>query len=147
MDSTSNTVADNASTLTRDQTEFPSKARLWTGRVLSAVPALFLLSGGVTAWFATQQVIAGTAKLGYPASLLPLLGTIELICIVLYLIPRTAVFGALLLTAYFGGAVASHVRISDPTWIAPVVFGIMVWAGLILRKPRVGRLLFQPVAD
>jgi hypothetical protein len=147
MDSASNTVGNSASPLTGDQTASPSKARLWTGRVLSAIPALFLLSGGVTAWLRTQQVIDGTAQLGYPTSLLPVLGTIELICIVLYLIPRTAIFGALLLTAYFGGAVASHVRIADPRWIGPVIFGVLVWAGLILRKPRVGSLLFQPIAD
>lgn len=114
----------------------PSKAALWTGYVLSVIPALMLLSGGIFAWTASPQVVQGTEKLGYPSSLLPVLGTVELICAVLYIVPQTAVLGALLLTAYFGGAVATHVRAQDPMWPVPIVFGIIVWLGLLLRRPH-----------
>ncbi len=123
--------------------ERPTKASLWTGWVLSTLAALFLLSGGVNAWFASPQVIAGTAKLGYTPAFLPVLGTIEILCVVLYLIPRTAVLGAILLTAYFGGAVASHARIGDPLWVVPVLFGVVVWIGLAFRRPDLRKHLFS----
>lgn len=119
----------------------PSKGLYWTGWVLSALPALFLLSGGVTAWFASPQVIASTSKFGYAPSILPVLASLEIACSVLYLIPRTSVLGAILLTAYFGGAVASHARVSDPMWVVPVVFGMVVWTGLALRRPSLRRQL------
>jgi amino acid transporter len=119
----------------------PSKAALWTGRILSALPALMLLSGGVFAWIGSPQVVAGTEKMGYPSSLLRVLGSIELICAVLYIIPQTAVLGALLLTAYFGGAVATHVRAQDPMWPVPIVFGLIVWLGLLLRRPHLWRAM------
>ncbi|WP_446743729.1 DoxX family protein [Silvibacterium acidisoli] len=125
-------------TLTAPQ---PSKAALWTGRVLSALPALMLLSGGIFAWTASPQVVEGTEKMGYLSSLLPVLGTVELVCAVLYIIPQTAVLGALLLTAYFGGAVATHVRVQDPMWPVPIVFGIIIWLGLLLRRPHLWRAL------
>ena len=121
--------------------EEPSKAALWTGWVLSALPALFLLSGSVTAMMHSPQVVEGTAKLGYQASILPVLGAIEFCCAVLYLIPRTAVLGALLLTAYCGGAVASHARLGQAQWVVPVVFGAVVWAGLLLRRPGLRRVM------
>ena len=116
--------------------EQPSKAALVTGWVLSALPALFLITGGVNAWIGSPQVVAGTAKLGYSTNILHTLGTVEIVCAVLFLIPRTAALGAILLTAYFGGAVASHARIGDPTWPVPVVFGVLIWVALLLRMPR-----------
>lgn len=119
----------------------PSKAQFWIGWVLSAIPSLMLLSGGIFAWLRTPQVVEGTAHAGWPPSLLPVLGSVEILCIVLFLIPRTAVFGALLLTAYFGGAVAAHVRIGETQWVVPVVFGIIVWAAMLLREPRLRALL------
>jgi DoxX-like family len=123
-----------------------SKKRLWTGRIISAIPALLLGSGGVNALVKAPVVLEGTARLGYSASTLPTIGILELACIVLYVIPRTSIFGALLLTAYFGGATASHVRIGDPTFLAPIVVGILVWAGLLLRHDGLrefSRRMFQ----
>ncbi|WP_263384773.1 DoxX family protein [Granulicella arctica] len=119
----------------------PSRALNILGWVLSILPASFLLFGSVTAWHSSPEVIAGTAKLGYTADFLHILAPIEFVCAVLYLVPRTAVFGALLLTAYCGGAVASHLRISDPTWPAPIVFAIILWAGLLMRRPLLRKLI------
>ena len=82
-----------------------------------------------------------TAQFGYPSGLIVPIGVVELACVVLYVIPRTAVLGAVLLTGYLGGAIATHVRLSDPSFAGPLIFGIMVWAGLYLREPRLRALL------
>ncbi len=89
-------------------------------------------------------VVEATVKLGYPESVILPLGVVAIICAVVYLIPRTAVLGAILLTAYLGGAVASHVRHEDgPSGIViPVIFGALVWGGLVLRNARLGSLIF-----
>jgi hypothetical protein len=118
-----------------------SKAALWTGWILSALPAAFFISGSVTAWINSPQAVEGMMKLGYSSSIMRPLGLVELICGVLYLIPRTAVLGALLFTAYLGGAVASHARIGDPMWVVPVIVGVIVWVGLLLREPRLRSLV------
>lgn len=123
--------------------EQPSRPAFWAGWVLSALPSLFLLSGSFMAMRASPQVVEGTAKAGFPASFLPILATVEFVCVVLYLIPRTAVLGALLLTAYFGGAVAAHARLGQPQWFVPVLFGIVVWTGLVLRRPGLRRALLR----
>ncbi len=115
------------------QTEGSSKKLIIAGWVLSAIPALMLLSGAVNAWRQAPFVVQGTTHLGYPVSLVVTLGTIEAVCAILYLIPRTAFYGALLLTAYMGGAVASHLRIGEPQWFVPIIFGIIVWTALGLR--------------
>jgi hypothetical protein len=117
----------------------PSKGAVITGWVLSLVPALMLLSGAFTAFSGAPMVKEGMAPLGMPVTLLPVVATIELVCSVLYLVPRTAVIGALLMTAYMGGAVLAHLRVGQPTWPVPVVFGILVWAGLWLRRPGLRR--------
>ena len=125
------------------QPEAPSKVAFWAGWLLSVLPSLFLLSGSVMAARQLPQVVEGTAKAGFPASFLPILAGLEFCCVVLYLIPRTAVLGALLLTAYFGGAVASHARLGQPQWVVPVVFGVVVWAGLLLRRPGLRRMMLS----
>ncbi|NJN37230.1 MAG: DoxX family protein [Nitrospiraceae bacterium] len=68
------------------------------------------------------------------------LGVLELVCVILYIIPRTAVLGAILLTGYLGGAILTHLRVGDP-FIGPVVFGVFIWGGLFLRDPRVRALI------
>jgi len=100
-----------------------------------------LLSGAVNAFRMAGFVLEGTRKLDYPDSLVPIIGLLELLCAVTYLYPRTAVLGAILMTGYLGGAVASHLRIDDPTWPAPVLFGAMVWGGLYFRGRRLRELL------
>jgi hypothetical protein len=118
-----------------------SKAALWTGRVLSAAPALMLLTGGINAFFKSPQVIQGITHLGFPLSTLVPLCILEIVCAVLYLIPSTAILGAILLTGYFGGAVASHVRVGEGMFVIPVLFGVLVWLGLYLRNPLLRTLI------
>jgi hypothetical protein len=125
-----------------------SKRMLWTGRVLSAIPALFLLMDGVMKLIKPKPVVEGTMQLGYPEYVIVPLGITLLICTVLYIIPPTAVLGAILLTGYLGGAVASHVRHGDPLLthvLMPVFVGVLVWLGLFLRDERVRSLV--PIRD
>jgi hypothetical protein len=88
--------------------------------------------------------VKGTVELGYPESVIVPLGAILVACTVVYLIPRTSILGAILLTGYLGGAVASHVRHEDPLFhmFFPVVFGALIWGGLVLRNPRLRSLIF-----
>jgi hypothetical protein len=116
-----------------------SKSRLWTGRVLSGLPVLFLLVDAVAKLVKPQPVIEGTVKLGYPENTIVPLGIVLLLSTVLYILPRTAVLGAILLTGYLGGAVATHVRVSDPLFthtLFPVYLGVALWAGLVLRDKQ-----------
>ena len=115
--------------------------KVWTGRVLSAIPALMLLmSAGMKLSHSEQFVGMWTAHLGFPEGALTAVGIVELVCTALYLVPKTSVVGAAALSAYLGGAVASHVRIGDPFHI-PVILGLLVWAGLYLREGRLGELI------
>jgi len=117
------------------------KAMLWTGRVLSGLAvAMFVMSAAMKLSQQPQVVQGWEGKEGYPLSTLVPIGIVELVCVALYAVPRTAVLGALLLTAYLGGATATHVRISDP-FIAPIVIGVVVWAGLYLRDARIRALV------
>lgn len=107
-----------------------------TGWILSAIPALMLLSGAYFALSGAKMVADGMIHNGYPVSLVKQMGVIELVCMALFLIPRTAFYGAILLTAYMGGAVATHLRIGEPQWIVPVIFGVVVWIALTLRDSK-----------
>jgi DoxX-like family len=115
----------------------------WAGRVVSALPALFLLVDAVMKLVKPAPVVEATLALGYPESVILGLGIVLLACTLLYLIPRTAVLGAILLTGYLGGAVATHVRVGDGTFsvVFPVILGAFLWAGLYLRDERVRSLL------
>lgn len=115
-------------------------AKIWTSRVLSTLIILFLAVDGVGKVLRLAPYVEGTAKVGYPDGALVPLGLTLLVCALLYAIPRTAVLGAVLLTAYFGGATATHVRMSQP-FIFPIVFGILTWGCLYLRDERVRALL------
>ena len=115
---------------------------LWAGRILSGIIGALMLFVGISVIFLrTPDTIASFAMFGYPASALTPVGVSALIAGILYLIPRTAPLGAIILTGYFGGAVATHVRISDPAWVMPVFAGILVWLGLWLRDARLRALL------
>lgn len=115
-----------------------SNAALWTGRVISTIVVLFLGFDGATKVIKEAHVIAASADLGFSVSSIARIGALLLACTLVYLIPRTAVLGALLLTGYLGGAVAVQVRVSHPVFqcLFPVIFGALVWAGLFLRDPR-----------
>ena len=114
---------------------------VWTGRVLSAIPiAMFLFSAALKLSGAPEVAQIFVASLGYPAALLPRLAVLEIACVALYAVPRTSLLGAVLLTGYAGGAVASHVRVGQP-FVAAALLGLLVWAGLYLRDERLRALL------
>jgi hypothetical protein len=115
-----------------------SLRRISASRILTALSALFLLMDGGMKLFKPPFVIESTARLGYPESTIVGIGVTLLVCTVLYLIPRTAVLGAILLAAYLGRAVASNVRAGTPVFnmLFPMLFGVMVWASLVLRDKR-----------
>jgi hypothetical protein len=116
-----------------------SNATLWVGRGMSGLSSLFLLMDGVMKLFAPPVVVETTVRLGYPESVIAPLGIVLLLSTTLYVIPRTSVLGAILLTGYLGGAVATHVRVSGGVFemIFPVIIGALLWGGLVLRYPRV----------
>ena len=124
------------------QSEIPpapvSKGALWTGRVLSTLPALFLLFDAGMKLVKPVFVVEATVKLGFAESVIVPLGVVLLVCTLLYLLPPTAVLGAILLTGYLGGAVATHVHAGDGPFeiLFPVVFGALLWGGLVLRDAR-----------
>lgn len=118
-------------------------AMFWGGWVLSVLPALMLLLDAVMKLAKPAMVVEGTAKIGWPQSAIVPLGVVLLISAVLYLIPNTAVLGAILLTGYLGGAVGAHVRVEDALFshtLFPVYFGVVLWLGLWMRDARVRAL-------
>ncbi len=123
------------------QTASVSKKKLWAGRILSALPVLLLLFSGVMKLMKPAAVVQGFAHFGYPESLALGIGVLELACAAVYVIPRTSVLGAILMTAYLGGATATHVRIGDPSFFIPVILGVLVWGGLFLRDDRLRALI------
>lgn len=123
------------------QTTTPvSKIALWTGWIMSVLPVLMLVMSAVMKFLKPQPVLDGFTHLGFPEKLATPLGIVELTCTVLYLIPQTAVLGAILLTGYLGGAICTHVRVGDP-FHTVVIFGVLVWGGLFLRDPRLRALI------
>jgi hypothetical protein len=121
-----------------------SKKKLRAGRIISALAVLFLLLDSVGKLIKVAPVVAGTVQLGYPESFVPGIGIVLLVCIVVYVIPQTSMLGAILLTGYLGGAVASHVRVGDPLFthvFFPIYVGVAIWGGLYLRDDRLRTLL------
>ena len=121
----------------------PSKTKVWTGYVATTLIALFMVFDGVIHIVKPAAVVEAFAQLGYSLGVSAWLGVLVLCCVVLYVFPRTAVLGAILLTGYFGGAVATHVRVGNPLFecIFPVLFGVVTWAGIYLRDTRLGELI------
>ena len=117
-----------------------SKKMLWTGRILSTLPVLMLLFSAVMKFVQPPGFAEGMAKLGIPENLALGFGLLELACVILYIIPRTAVLGAILLTGYLGGAIATHVRIGEP-FLPVILMGVLIWGGLFLRDPRLRALM------
>jgi DoxX-like family len=120
-----------------------SKAMLWTGRIMTALPALLLLADSIGKLLKPAPVIEATVKLGYPESVIVGLGIVLLISTILYIIPLTTVLGAILLTGYLGGAVATHVRVGGSLFeiLFPAFFGALIWGGLYLRDERIRALI------
>lgn len=124
--------------MSASHTAEPGKAQLWTGRILGILAVLFLVFDGVMKIISPPPVVQSSAQLGYSAALMPGIGIVLLALTLLYVIPRTSVLGATLLTGYLGGAVASMVRIHAPTFelIFPFLFAIILWVSLWLRTPQ-----------
>jgi hypothetical protein len=118
-----------------------NKALTWAGRIISGLIGLMLTFSATMKLMNPPEVAEQfVGKFGYPADVTKPIGIVELSCVILYLIPRTSVLGAVLLTGYLGGAVTTHVRVHDP-FIAPAIVGVFAWLGLYLRDPRVRALL------
>jgi hypothetical protein len=122
------------------QTTSGSKAMLWTGRVISGLIAAALVVSAVFKFTQSEKVVTEFGRLGWPDDLFLTLGVIELACAILYAIPQTAVLGAILVTGYLGGAIATHVRIED-AFLPPLVMGVLGWVGLYLRDDRLRKLI------
>ena len=121
-----------------------SKKSLWAGRILSGLVALFLIPDGVIKFIKPAPVLDAFVHLGWPLSLANTLGIVLLSCTALYLIPRTSILGAILLTGYLGGAVATHLRAGDPLFshvLFPTYLGMLLWLGLYLRDERLRVLI------
>src|SRR6266850_1232745 len=121
--------------------ETVSKKSLWAGRIISAVIILFLIFDSSVKLMNLPDATEATVRLGYPARLLLAIGITEMICTILFVIPRTSILGAILLTGYFGGATATQVRLEDPWFFFPIVIGVLVWLGLYLRDERMRELV------
>ena len=120
----------------------PARWMVWTGRVLSALPAvLMVLSASMKLSHAPAMLESWTGKFGFQESALTSIGLLELACVIMYVVPRTSILGAVLLTGYLGGAIVTHVRIGDPSAVMPFVLGVIAWAGLYLRDTRLRALL------
>jgi len=118
-----------------------SKTTLWIGRVMSALPVLLVLFGSVVKLMKTASVVEGFTRAGVPERLIIPVGIIELVCVIVYVIPQTAVLGAILMTGLLGGATITTLRIGDPTYPMPVVLGMLAWGGLFLRDTRLRELI------
>ncbi len=114
--------------------------KTWAGRVISVLICLpFIMSAWMKA-NPNEEVLQGMAHLGLPDSLLMGLAILEISCVIIYLIPKTAVLGAILLTGYMGGAICSHLRVGDAFYMQ-ILFGIVIWFGIYLRDPRLRQIL------
>ena len=116
---------------------------IWAGRILSSLSVLFLLFDAGGHLHMPAPVVDAFSRLAYTLGLSHALGIIQLICVVFYAIPRTSILGAILLTGYLGGAVATHLRVRDPLFdtLFPIIFGVLVWAGFFLRDARLRALI------
>lgn len=121
-----------------------SRKALWTGSILSGIAVLFLLFDAIGKLMRPVAVVEGTTQLGWPVSVILPLGIVQLICLIVYLVPRTALLGAILWTGYLGGAIATHVRVGHPLFshvLFPVYIAALLWLGLWLRDRRLRTLL------
>lgn len=120
-----------------------SKKALWAGYVICGLVVLMLLMSASFKFMKPPDVLKEFSRLGYAEGHALALGILEVACVVIYVIPQTAVLGAILLTGYLGGATATHVRIDDPitNLIGPSLFGVLAWLGLYLRDSRLRALI------
>ena len=123
-----------------------SRAASRTGTVLTVLLSLYFLFDAVPKLLQLPVVVEATQQMGFAASAVPVIGAVLLVCLALYLVPRTAILGAVLLTGYLGGAVCAQLRIDAPlfsTMLFPVYFGVVVWVALYLRSPQLRRVVAE----
>jgi DoxX-like family len=134
----------STTTATSNDTAPVGRAAARTGQVLTVLITLFLLFDSVTKLMQLDFVVQATMQMGFPPSTVPVIGGVLLVCLVLYLVPRTAVLGAVLLTGYLGGAVCAQMRIEAPlfsTTLFPIYIGVLVWVPLYLRSAALRTLV------
>ncbi len=117
------------------------KGMLWAGRIITALVTLFLVFDCIVKVIKSPAAVQGTVQLGYQESVIVPLGIVLLICLICYLIPRTSILGAILLTGYLGGATATNVRVGSSWILFPVFIGVLAWAGLYFRDPQLRALI------
>jgi hypothetical protein len=142
MNASDQIVSAGSSAATSSDTR--AKRRRMTGYILTGLVSFFLTFDVVMKVLRLAPAVQGTTELGYPAGTVLWIGVIELVCLVLYLVPRTSVLGALMLTGYLGGAIATHVRVGSPLashTLFPIYVALMVWGGLYLREARLRDLV------
>ena len=125
----------------------PAPRAMWIGRIVSGLAVLFLTFDAAVKLLQLPIAVEANQQLGYPVGVIPVLGVLEIACLIVYLIPRTAALGAILWTGYLGGAVATHVRVENPLFshtLFPIYVGAFLWVGLWLRDRRVRTLLERP---
>jgi hypothetical protein len=120
-----------------------SRGKLWAGAIIGTLLVAFLIFDALTKIIQTDAVVRASAQLGLPATAVPTIGIVLLICTAIYVVPATRMLGAILLTGYLGGAVAMHVRSENGAFpiIFSAAFGVLAWIALVLREPRLFRLL------
>jgi hypothetical protein len=121
-----------------------SRKRAWAGRIVSAVPVLFLAFDSMGKLLQLEPVVEGTKQLGYASGAVLKIGLVQLACLLAYLVRRTSVLGAVLLTGHLGGAIATHVRVDNPLFthvLFPIYVAVLLWGGLYLRDHRLAGLL------
>jgi len=116
---------------------------LWAGRIVSALAVLFLIFDSVIKVLKLAPAVEATVQLGYPESLVIGIGVIELVCLAIYIIPRTSILGAILLTGYLGGAIATNLRAGTPLFniVFPIIIGALIWGGIYLRDAQLRALV------
>jgi hypothetical protein len=120
-----------------------SKGRLWTARIMGGLVIAFMLFDSIFKFIPNEQVTAGTLELGYQAHHIPVMGTLGLLSILLFIIPRTQILGAVLLTGYFGGVIATHLRLDNPLFshiLFPVYLAVLAWGSLWLKNEQLRKL-------
>jgi hypothetical protein len=124
----------------------PSTTKVWTGRIMGGIVILFMLMDSIFKFIVNEEVIKGTTDLGFQVHHLPIMGTLGLIATLLYIFPRTEILGALILTGYWGGAIATHVRMDNPLFthiLFPVYLGVLAWGALWMKSERLRKLVLN----
>lgn len=124
------------------QTNAKDRVMVWVGRVLSVLIVPPMVMGAIMSFRLPPEIVKNFEAMGWPTSVAATIGVLNLASLAIFLVPQTAVLGVILLTGYFGGAVATHLRVGENAkCVVPVVFGIIVWLAIYLREPRLRAIL------